>query len=63
MEQINYQIGALNNFALNIVENKKLYKYSFTEYRKAYQIVDRLNELYKCPCFRVVTVQKERKGR
>lgn len=63
MEQINYQIGALNNFALAIVENKKLYKYSFTEYRKAYQIVDKLNELYKCPCFRVVTVQKERKGR
>lgn len=60
MGQINYQIGALNDFALNVVENKKLYKYSFNEYKKAFKVVDKLNELYKCPCFRVITIMPER---
>lgn len=60
MEQIKYEIGALTNQALELLEEKGLGKYQFTNYQQAFKIVDKLNDYFKCNCFRVVSILRER---
>lgn len=51
-----YQVGALNQKALELVEEKGLERYKFTSYSQASRFVDKLNEHFKCNCFRVKDV-------
>lgn len=60
MKQIKYQIGALTNQALELMEEKGFGKYQFTTYKQAFKMVDKLNEYFKCNCYRVVSVLRER---
>ena len=60
MEQIKYEIGALTNKALELMEEKGFGKYKFTNYQQAFKMVDKLNDYFKCNCFRVVSIMKER---
>ena len=48
-----YQIGALNKQALELLEEKGLEKYKFTSYSQASKFVNKLNEHFRCNCFRV----------
>jgi hypothetical protein len=51
-----YQVGALTTKALELLEEKGFEKYKFTSYSQAFRFVDKLNEHFKCNCFRVKDV-------
>lgn len=48
-----YQIGALNQKALDLIEEKGLEKYKFKTYSQASRCVNKLNEHFKDCFFRV----------
>ena len=55
-----YQVGALNEKALELMEKKGFEKVKFDTYQKAFKFADKVNQWLKCYGFRVVN---ERSGR
>lgn len=57
-----YQIGALNEKALELMEKKGWEKCTFETYQKAFTFADKVNQWLKCYGFRVINERVERKG-